>query len=179
MHDIGEEHRDLLVLSRPGDLGDSQHRTPRRPWPLGGVRTPHESHANPVAVSPPPPSPLGSTSVSFHRSSAMFATSRSVRSCSSATFVFPRQQAPKLGPRPGLHFLDVLQTRDGDEMGFARRLIARRAKAPRDIVFVATWFTQSLRGFPELPSLRGWVEAMAPSLGRLIFLDQPGTGISP
>src|SRR5829696_5913047 len=31
--------------------------------------------------------------------------------------------------------------------------------------------------FPELPSLRGWVEAMS-SLGRLIFFDQPGTGAS-
>lgn len=30
---------------------------------------------------------------------------------------------------------------------------------------------------PELPSLRGWVEAMI-SLGRLIFFDQPGTGAS-
>src|SRR6185312_13237656 len=30
---------------------------------------------------------------------------------------------------------------------------------------------------PELPSLRGWVEAMT-SLGRLIFFDQPGTGVS-
>ena len=34
-----------------------------------------------------------------------------------------------------------------------------------------------LRAFPELPSIRGWVEAMA-SLGRLIFFDQPGTGAS-
>src|SRR5262245_32952339 len=31
--------------------------------------------------------------------------------------------------------------------------------------------------FPELPSIQGWVEAMT-SLGRLIFLDQPGTGAS-
>ena len=56
--------------------------------------------------------------------------------------------------------------------------VAYRAsrEGPRDIVFVATWF-MNCEGFPELPSLRGWVEAMT-SLGRLIFLDQPGTGIS-
>src|SRR5690349_25110632 len=30
---------------------------------------------------------------------------------------------------------------------------------------------------PELPSVRGWVEAMT-SLGRLVFFDQPGTGAS-
>jgi pimeloyl-ACP methyl ester carboxylesterase len=34
-----------------------------------------------------------------------------------------------------------------------------------------------LRDPAELPSLRGWVEAMT-SLGRLIFFDQPGTGAS-
>ena len=49
-------------------------------------------------------------------------------------------------------------------------------EGPRDIVFVPTWFT-NCEVFPELPSLRGWVEAMT-SLGRLIFLDQPGTGAS-
>ena len=47
---------------------------------------------------------------------------------------------------------------------------------PRDIVFVPNWFT-CCESFPELPSLQGWVEAMA-SLGRLIFFDQPGTGAS-
>ena len=47
---------------------------------------------------------------------------------------------------------------------------------PRDIVFVPNWFT-CCEHFPELPSLQGWVEAMA-SLGRLIFFDQPGTGAS-
>ena len=30
---------------------------------------------------------------------------------------------------------------------------------------------------PELPSVRGWAEAMT-TLGRLIFFDQPGTGAS-
>ena len=56
--------------------------------------------------------------------------------------------------------------------------VAYRAsrEGPRDIVFVPTWFT-NCEVFPELPSLRGWVEAMT-SLGRLIFLDQPGTGAS-
>ena len=38
---------------------------------FGGSSVPHDPHASPVAVSPPPPSPLGSTSVSCHRWSAM------------------------------------------------------------------------------------------------------------
>jgi class 3 adenylate cyclase/pimeloyl-ACP methyl ester carboxylesterase len=46
----------------------------------------------------------------------------------------------------------------------------------RDVVFVPNWFT-NCEVLPELPSLRGWVEAMT-SLGRLIFFDQPGTGAS-
>ena len=56
--------------------------------------------------------------------------------------------------------------------------VAYRAsrEGPRDIVFVATWFT-CCEVLPELPSLQGWVEAMT-SLGRLIFFDQPGTGAS-
>ena len=56
--------------------------------------------------------------------------------------------------------------------------VAYRAsrEGPRDIVFVANWFT-CCEHFPELPSLQGWIEAMT-SLGRLIFFDQPGTGAS-
>jgi class 3 adenylate cyclase len=56
--------------------------------------------------------------------------------------------------------------------------VAYRAsrEGPRDIVFVPNWFT-NCEVFPALPSLQGWVEAMA-SLGRLIFFDQPGTGAS-
>jgi class 3 adenylate cyclase len=56
--------------------------------------------------------------------------------------------------------------------------VAYRAsrEGPRDIVVVPHWFT-CCEILPELPSLRGWVEAMT-SLGRLIFLDQPGTGAS-
>jgi len=49
-------------------------------------------------------------------------------------------------------------------------------EGPRDIVFVANWFT-CCEILPELPSTQGWVEAMT-SLGRLIFFDQPGTGAS-
>ena len=49
-------------------------------------------------------------------------------------------------------------------------------EGPRDIVFVANWYT-CCEILPELPSLQGWVEAMT-SLGRLIFFDQPGTGAS-
>ena len=56
--------------------------------------------------------------------------------------------------------------------------VAYRASPPgaRDIVFVPNWFF-CCEALPELPSLQGWVEAMT-SLGRLIFLDQPGTGVS-
>ena len=56
--------------------------------------------------------------------------------------------------------------------------VAYRAsrEGPRDIVLVPNWFT-NCEVLPELPSLRGWVEAMT-SLGRLIFFDQPGTGAS-
>src|SRR3984893_12374768 len=49
-------------------------------------------------------------------------------------------------------------------------------EGPRDIVFVPNWMT-CCDILPELPSLRGWVEAMT-SLGRLIFFDQPGSGAS-
>jgi pimeloyl-ACP methyl ester carboxylesterase len=56
--------------------------------------------------------------------------------------------------------------------------VAYRAsqEGERDIVFVPNWFT-CCEHFPELPSIQGWVEAMT-SLGRLIFFDQPGTGVS-
>jgi class 3 adenylate cyclase len=56
--------------------------------------------------------------------------------------------------------------------------VAYRAsrEGPRDIVFVPDWF-KNCEVFPELPFLQGWVEAMT-SLGRLIFFDQPGSGIS-
>jgi class 3 adenylate cyclase len=56
--------------------------------------------------------------------------------------------------------------------------VAHRAsrEGPRDLVFVTGWFT-NCEVFPELPSVQGWVEAMA-SLGRLICFDQPGTGAS-
>src|SRR6516165_10551111 len=49
-------------------------------------------------------------------------------------------------------------------------------EGPRDLVYVFSGIT-NCEVFPELPSLQGWVEAMT-SLGRLIFLDQPGTGAS-
>jgi pimeloyl-ACP methyl ester carboxylesterase len=56
--------------------------------------------------------------------------------------------------------------------------VAYRAsrEGPRDIVVVPSWFT-CCEVVPEVPSLHGWVEAMT-SLGRLIFFDQPGTGVS-
>jgi class 3 adenylate cyclase/pimeloyl-ACP methyl ester carboxylesterase len=46
----------------------------------------------------------------------------------------------------------------------------------RDIVFVSNLFT-NCEVFPELPSIQGWFEAMT-SLGRLIYFDVPGTGVS-
>ncbi len=56
--------------------------------------------------------------------------------------------------------------------------VAYRAsrEGSRDIVFVAPLFT-NCEVFPDLPSTQGWFEAMT-SLGRLIFFDQPGTGVS-
>lgn len=56
--------------------------------------------------------------------------------------------------------------------------VAYRASSqgPRDIVSVPNWST-CCEILPEFPAIRGWVEAIA-SLGRLIFFDQPGTGVS-
>jgi class 3 adenylate cyclase/pimeloyl-ACP methyl ester carboxylesterase len=56
--------------------------------------------------------------------------------------------------------------------------VAYRAspRGARDIVFVSPPFT-NCEVFLELPSIRGWFEAMT-SLGRLIFLDLPGMGVS-
>src|SRR6201993_2651186 len=56
--------------------------------------------------------------------------------------------------------------------------VAYRAspEGERDIVFVPNWFF-CCEALPELPSIQGWVEAMT-SLGRLIYFDQPGTGVS-
>ncbi len=56
--------------------------------------------------------------------------------------------------------------------------IAYRAsrESERDIVLFPTWFS-NCEVAPELPSIQGWIEAMT-SLGRLIFIDQPGTGAS-
>ncbi|MCV7398817.1 adenylate/guanylate cyclase domain-containing protein [Mycobacterium fragae] len=46
----------------------------------------------------------------------------------------------------------------------------------RDIVLVSPPFT-NCEVFTELPSIQGWIEAMT-SLGRLVFFDQLGTGVS-
>jgi class 3 adenylate cyclase len=59
------------------------------------------------------------------------------------------------------------------DLGVAYRV---SGEGPRDIVYVPNWFT-CCEVLPELPSFRGWVEAMT-SLGRLIYFDQPGTGAS-
>jgi pimeloyl-ACP methyl ester carboxylesterase len=55
--------------------------------------------------------------------------------------------------------------------------VAYRAsrEGARDIV-VVDWLS-NCEVLPELPSLQGWVEAMT-SLGRVIFFDQPGSGLS-
>ncbi len=57
--------------------------------------------------------------------------------------------------------------------------VAYRAsrEGERDIVFVPTWFTNAVSFLPDVPSMQGWVEAMT-SLGRLILIDQPGSGAS-
>jgi class 3 adenylate cyclase len=56
--------------------------------------------------------------------------------------------------------------------------VAYRASAgrARDMVFVSHLLT-SCEIAPDLPSIQGWVEAMT-SLGRLIFFDPPGLGVS-
>ena len=56
--------------------------------------------------------------------------------------------------------------------------VAYRAsrEGERDIVFVSPPFT-NCEVFPELPYIQGWFEAMT-SLGRLVFFDHPGTGVS-
>ena len=46
----------------------------------------------------------------------------------------------------------------------------------RDIVFVSNWFT-NCESFPELPTVRTFSEHLA-QLGRVVFFDQPGTGVS-
>ena len=71
MHHVGEQHRHLLVLrrSRLACVSGAPHSLQNLEF--GGSSVPHDPHNSPVAVSPPPPSPLGSTSVSFHRWSAM------------------------------------------------------------------------------------------------------------
>ncbi|ORB64790.1 adenylate/guanylate cyclase domain-containing protein [Mycolicibacterium tusciae] len=56
--------------------------------------------------------------------------------------------------------------------------VAYRAsrEGERDMVFVPTWFT-NCEVWPEVASVQGWLEAMT-SVGRLILIDQPGTGAS-
>jgi class 3 adenylate cyclase/pimeloyl-ACP methyl ester carboxylesterase len=56
--------------------------------------------------------------------------------------------------------------------------VAYRAsgEGPRDIVFVSPPFT-NCEVFTELQSIQGWFEAMT-SLGRLVFFDHPGMGVS-
>jgi class 3 adenylate cyclase/pimeloyl-ACP methyl ester carboxylesterase len=56
--------------------------------------------------------------------------------------------------------------------------VAYRAsrEGERDIVFVPTWFT-NCEVVPDLPSMRGWIEALT-TVGRRILFDQPGTGAS-
>jgi len=82
---------------------------------------------------------------------------------------------PKPDPLLGLHFGNVLGDALCAERGLARRLSWSR-EGPRDIVFVSNWF-MCCEHLPEMPSIQGWVEAMT-SLGRLIFFDQPGCGVS-
>ena len=82
---------------------------------------------------------------------------------------------PKRDPLLGLHFGVFSETRYARN-GDLRVAYRTSHEGPRDIVIVPNWFT-CCETLPELPSVQGWVEAMT-SLGRLIFLDQPGTGAS-
>jgi pimeloyl-ACP methyl ester carboxylesterase len=56
--------------------------------------------------------------------------------------------------------------------------VAYRAsrEGTRDIVLVPSWLN-CCEVLPEMPSAQGWYEAMT-SLGRLIFFDHPGSGLS-
>jgi class 3 adenylate cyclase/pimeloyl-ACP methyl ester carboxylesterase len=56
--------------------------------------------------------------------------------------------------------------------------VAYRASPPgeRDILLVSPPFT-NCEVFPELPHIQGWFEAMS-SLGRVVYFDQPGMGVS-
>ena len=49
-------------------------------------------------------------------------------------------------------------------------------EGPRDFIFVSNWFT-NVETLPDLPSIRPWLEKMT-TLGRVVFFDQPGTGLS-
>jgi class 3 adenylate cyclase/pimeloyl-ACP methyl ester carboxylesterase len=69
-------------------------------------------------------------------------------------------------------FSETRYARNGD----LRVAYRTSREGPCDIVVVPHWFT-CCEIVPELPSMQGWVEAMT-SLGRLIFFDQPGTGVS-
>jgi class 3 adenylate cyclase/pimeloyl-ACP methyl ester carboxylesterase len=69
-------------------------------------------------------------------------------------------------------FSETRYARNGD----LRVAYRASSEGARDIVFVPNWFT-CCELLPELPSVRGFAEAMT-SLGRLVFLDQPGTGAS-
>src|SRR5690242_8812199 len=69
-------------------------------------------------------------------------------------------------------FSETRYARNGD----LRVAYRASGEGARDIVLIPNWFT-CCEVMPELPSMQGWIEAMAP-IGRLIFFDQPGTGAS-
>ncbi|MGE5695025.1 MAG: alpha/beta fold hydrolase [Candidatus Sericytochromatia bacterium] len=69
-------------------------------------------------------------------------------------------------------FSETRYARNGDVR------VAYRAshEGERDIVCVSPMFT-NCEVLPELPPIQGWFDAMT-SLGRLVFYDQPGMGVS-
>jgi class 3 adenylate cyclase len=69
-------------------------------------------------------------------------------------------------------FSETRYARNGD----LRVAYRASAEGDRDIVWVPTWFT-NCEVMPDLASGKGWLDAMT-SLGRLILIDQPGTGAS-
>ncbi len=69
-------------------------------------------------------------------------------------------------------FSEPAYTRNGD-LHIAYRVMG---EGERTFVVVSNWFT-NCETLPELSSIQPWLEKMT-TLGRVVFFDQPGTGLS-
>ena len=69
-------------------------------------------------------------------------------------------------------FTEPTYARSGD-LHIAYRTVG---DGSRDFIVVSNWFT-NVETLPELPSVQPWLEKMT-TLGRVVFFDQPGTGLS-